>query len=1025
MLSYRVVHVSVVVILLTVFALPIRAQVSTATIYGTVNDSSGAVIPGASVTLTNENTSASLETVSGELGEFVFNFVAVGRYTIKISLPGFKASETRNMDLGAGQSVRKTFTLEVGVATEAVTVTEQAPLVSTVASEQRESFSQREITELPLARRNFSNVLSIGTGVSTGGSGQVRLNGVGRSGTKVTVDGTIADSNPEAPGTSMYQAFNQIDVMSIEAVQEVQTVKGIVPAEYAHVLTGNVNLITRSGGNNWHGSLFENNQVEELNARIQTATSRPPLTFNQFGGSLGGPIKKDKAFVFGVYEGYRESSMQVVQGNVPTQRIRDAATAAVPDYKLFFDAIPLANQPHDPAGLIGRFIGTGSRKRDDNHFVVKGDYLVLGNGNLSATYRHGRPNQTTPSVSPINFRRWKGKNEALTLTFVKPLGRWTGESRFGYNYNFIDRTDGYFEIKDPRAEEKNVGGRRVPTIGGLGFSGGGGEKVVYGKAPSWTVEQKLARLYKRHSVKFGGILSIRGGGRSDVENPSVSYANEADFLANSPSSVQVTFGVNAYTSKSHEIGLFVQDDWRVTSKLVLNLGLRYDYFSIFVAKPEKADAPAGLYNLDGLRDARNFVFGPLRDVNKPFEPDKMNLAPRFGFAYNPDGKDQNVIRGGFGVLFSPLIWATFNNAVGNTPTIPFRRTFSRLEAGNFGFKFPVYNEDVAPILDRIGAISLSDIFEPKYVQGPYTMNVYLGFQRALSSTMMLESAFVGNRGVKFFMYRRFNEVNRVTGVRPNTQLGFEGNYLDSSQQTEYASWQSSLRKRYSDKVTANVHYTWGKSLSYTGGDNAATFNDDSDNSIQDFFDVKSNRGPSVGDRTHVISTDWIVELPKFARIANSFIKSIIGGWQATGILRAQTGGAFSVTQRATGGPSSRPDLINPGAEYADNYRQTLLYLNPAAFAPVPLSAVSRLPIRPGNAGHNAFRGPGSWTLDSSFGKNFAVTEKVGLQIRADLFNAFNHTNLSNPVSVIDDPNFGRIQGTGGARTIQLNARLSF
>src|SRR5262245_64134637 len=168
MRSRRVVYASIVVILSTVmFAVTARAQVSTATFYGTVHDSSGAVIPGASATLTNENTSASLETVSGELGEFVFNFVAVGRYTIKITLPGFKTSETRNMDLGAGQSVRKTFTLEVGVATDAVTVTEQAPLVSTVASEQRESFSQREITELPLARRNFSNVLSVGDRKST------------------------------------------------------------------------------------------------------------------------------------------------------------------------------------------------------------------------------------------------------------------------------------------------------------------------------------------------------------------------------------------------------------------------------------------------------------------------------------------------------------------------------------------------------------------------------------------------------------------------------------------------------------------------------------------------------------------------------------------------------------------------------------------------------------------------------------------------------------------------------------------
>jgi hypothetical protein len=190
-------------LLLLIVALPVNAQVTTATFHGTVSDGSGAVIPGASVTLINENTSAVQETVTGELGEFVFNFVNVGRYTIRIALPGFRTSETTNMELGAGQSVRRTFTLQVGEAADAVTVVVETPLVSTVASEQRESFSRLAVTQLPLARRNFSNILSVGTGVSTGGSGQVRLNGVGRSGTKVTVDGTIADSNPEAPGTSM------------------------------------------------------------------------------------------------------------------------------------------------------------------------------------------------------------------------------------------------------------------------------------------------------------------------------------------------------------------------------------------------------------------------------------------------------------------------------------------------------------------------------------------------------------------------------------------------------------------------------------------------------------------------------------------------------------------------------------------------------------------------------------------------------------------------------------------------------
>jgi len=160
-------------------------------------------------------------------------------------------------------------------------------------------------------------------------------------------------------------------------------------------------------------------------------------------------------------------------------------------------------------------------------------------------------------------------------------------------------------------------------------------------------------------------------------------------------------------------------------------------------------------------------------------------------------------------------------------------------------------------------------------------------------------------------------------------------------------------------------------------------------------------------------------------ISHGFVRQVLGGWQWSGIFRAQSGGAFTVTQRSSGGPSSRPDLIDPAHAVLGDYRSTLRYLNPAAFARVPLGAVSRLPIRPGSAGHNAFRGPSSWVVDFSLGKNFVIRENLKFQLRADLFNALNHTNLGGPISDSDDPNFGLITGTGGARTIQMNARLSF
>ncbi|MDQ3257585.1 MAG: carboxypeptidase-like regulatory domain-containing protein, partial [Acidobacteriota bacterium] len=222
--------------LMCVMAAPIGAQVTTATVYGIATDQSDAAIPGAAVTLTHEDTGAVTTKQTDEAGEFAFNFLPIGFYTLRIEAPGFKMLESSRMELRAAQNVRQSFKLEVGSVSEKVTVTGETGLINTVAPEQTESFSRVQVSELPLARRNFSNILRIGTGVTTASEGGVRLNGLGRSGTKIAVDGTEASGNPEAPGTSMYQGFNYIDLMSIEAIQEVQTVKGVIQAEHGHSL---------------------------------------------------------------------------------------------------------------------------------------------------------------------------------------------------------------------------------------------------------------------------------------------------------------------------------------------------------------------------------------------------------------------------------------------------------------------------------------------------------------------------------------------------------------------------------------------------------------------------------------------------------------------------------------------------------------------------------------------------------------------------------------------------------------------
>jgi hypothetical protein len=348
----------------------VSAQVTTATLYGIVNDSTGAVVPGAAVSLRDEETSAVYRKTSDAAGEYGFEFLPVGTYTLRIEAQGFKALETSGIILTAGQQARQTYRLQIGVVTETVKVEGTAPLLNTVSAEQQQSIDSDTARELPLARRDFSGLLKIGTGVSTG-SGQLRMNGVGEAGTNYSVDGTSASGNTEGRNYSTYGNSGYIQVMSLEGIAEVQTVKGVAPAEYGDALGGQVNLITKSGTNQWHVSLFENFQAENLNARNQLLAKKAPLTFNQFGASSGGAIRKDKIFLFGDYEGYQERSSPVVQGTVPTQAIRDQILAAVPSFNLVLSPVPLPNQPLAAGATTGTFLSAKSAQKSDNHIDLK------------------------------------------------------------------------------------------------------------------------------------------------------------------------------------------------------------------------------------------------------------------------------------------------------------------------------------------------------------------------------------------------------------------------------------------------------------------------------------------------------------------------------------------------------------------------------------------------------------------------------------------------------------------------------
>ena len=1028
------------------------AQVTTATFYGIVTDPTGAVVPGATVTLIHEGTSAAAARTTDTAGEFVFDFLRVGSYTLRIEARGFKKLESKGIDLASAQTVRQTFALEVGALTETVTVEGAAPLVSTATSEQLQTFDSLKVTELPLGRRNVTGVLRLATGVDIGSNRTLRINGVGSSGTGVSVDGTDANSYPEQRGMAQYGARNYVDVMSIDAVQEVQLVRGILAAEFGGVVGGQVNLISKSGTNDWHGSAFENYQSHVLNARNPFVAARtaggvtipkPRAVFNQFGGSGGGPILRDRAFVFAAYEGYRESASRRVNGTVPTPSYRTEILRALPfaETRVHLDMLPLPNVPINTD--VGRFEGIRNATSRENHVVAKGDVRVKQISNLALTYTRLRPFGLDPSyyLERANDRTYEYVQDRATATFTTGGASWTSESRFGFNYSDMARLDFFFLRKDPSGRTERAPWdrsiARISISGPSGF-GSGGAEIWDMDGTTYSFDQKVARHRGKHSLKFGGKYVFYGGFRSNPENPAISFQSKADFLANIPSQVTPTFGSPYYKSRMYEIGFFIQDDWRVTSKLVLNLGLRYDFYSNVVAEPI-TDVPVGFYNPAPPTDWRRLDFGPARDPKNPYQHDGwVNLGPRFGFAYNPDGRAKTVIRGGFGVLFSPQMPGAMRQAVAH-PIVPFRVRWSLDEARALGLRFPAYTDDMRTVVERQNAATgirfPFSAFNPG-LQNPYAMHYQLNIQRALTSTVMLETGYVGVRGVKFLLHRRVNLPDRLTGLRPNPNIIFGGPYyVDQSQNTVYNAWQTSLRKRFSRNVTFDLHHTWGKGLGVTGGDIGAYYGSDPAINIQDFENPRADRGPNTGDATHRFLADLIYELPRFTSFGNP-LRHVAGGWQVAGIFSSRSGEPVTVTQSCASEWHCRPDTTgapllrenwkeNSTTRCIVGARCSVQYLNRNAFVRVPVDSRTRIAVRAGGAANGITRNPATWSADVALSKNIKLRERVNLQIRADMFNFLNHVNYGGPSSGIDGDTFGEINGAGGMRVVQLNARLSW
>jgi len=975
-----------------------RAQRTTATILGTVEDSTGAMIPGAYVQIRNDLTGAVSKATSDGRGEFTIPFLQVGHYTLTVDSKGFATARQTSLNLNAGQQLRLTMMLKPAGNTTQVTVTSLSPMVQNGTSMQHATISTTQIAEIPQSKRDFTSLLSLQNGVQSIGQGLFQLNGLAAGGISVTVDGVDASGDPETPSTSMFQGFNLINVMSEDAIQEVTISKGVMSAEVARSFSGNINIISKGGTNRFHGAAFELFQNDVLNARnalLSPTAAKPPVRLNQFGASLGGPILRNKLFFFTAYEGLQQRNYSTYANQiVPTPYFVSRATAAIPASATVLSYFPVVegSSPTDDTAL---YSGTGTNTASDSHIDTRFDYHVTDRDIVTSRYIHGTPTELTAKFPAADSRQYVGESDEFSTTFIHGTPTWSNEVRFGYNYSNTRRKD--------LAYDSGVADIKIKGAFKLGA------EYLQLRGHSYTIDEAYETKIGRHNLKIGGSYVGRAPQRYDNQLPVLEYKSTSDFVNNKPNQGDITFGTPVYHGRGWELGGFIQDDFQATHRLLLNLGFRWDYYSVFKTQEKNL-----IFNPTSIAAslARPATFRPSTSM---YDTDKLNPEPRVGFVYMLNQPGTTILRGGVGISVAPYNYREFSTFAYMHPGLPTSVTLSKSNLQTYGLNYPITNDQVAAALTSAGGIVGYPVFNPK-ARNPYTIQWTLDIQQQINAHSVFKLGYVGNKGLKIYATHNENLPDRLTGISPDP-LSLQFEYRDGSDFSWYHAMEASYDQRLWHGLQYFINYTFSESKAEQGGD----FWLGDDFKVQDENNLRADRGPTKYNIPSDLVVSLIYEQPvRHAYGFRGIADALFFGWKTalTGTMRS--GSPLDITEDSTY-PESRPDRLQQDV-FASGDRFT--YLNAAAFAMVPINSTGA-PDRPGTVGKNAFRGPAKSNLDASLGKSFHLFENLNFTLRAQAFNVLNHVSLGNPETEITKSTFGMITGVGSPRTVQLDARFEF